>query len=275
MLARALGNNVGAARRWINSNWGPNADLGDPAHPVYAASLPRASPPHKLAEAQDAVASACRRYQAATGRDGFKLARQVIEDSYGAEIASIAMKPIEAAAAVSARIARAWEVGGEASTNADLEIAIDELISDAPLPDASVEQRQAGRSAIAEWMLSEPELDGVTERLGALLSVCNAGGYPTSSDTFSATTESLGARDTRCHRSGVRSRVHAAHVELLVRGNWRTKNRSDGRSRFRVAQRVRRPLRPSPRPIVRKRPLRRQEVQAYQAPERLAWHRLR
>jgi hypothetical protein len=57
-----------------------------------------------------------------------------------------------------------------------LDIAIDDLLTPAEPPSAAPTpaQRQAGRSAIVEWMLTDPELDGLNERLGALLSACKA-----------------------------------------------------------------------------------------------------
>src|SRR4051812_36900203 len=67
VLARVVAINADTAARWLATNWGLYADLSDPQHPARAAMLEPSAPTWKLAEAQDALASACRRYRDAAG----------------------------------------------------------------------------------------------------------------------------------------------------------------------------------------------------------------
>jgi hypothetical protein len=193
-LAHVVGGNALAVARWLNLNWGTNPDIRDPAHPAHVAALDESSPSWRLAEAQDALASACRRYQAATGQNGLATAHRIIETGYGAGVAAFALKPLDTAAAVSAKVA-GWTRAENREllpplSSAEMRVAIDELLRlDDPEPplEPTPEQWTAGRSAIAEWMLSDPDLDGLSGRLGALLGACKvAGGNPSHSDVTAA-----------------------------------------------------------------------------------------
>jgi hypothetical protein len=196
-LAYVVGSNAAAAGQWIRLNWG-DADLRDPLHPARVAALDASSPSWKLAEAVVALGDACRRYRAATGNDGLSLARPIVERLIPGHADSV-LQPLEVGAEMSARVAASFlHLGDPAApiAAADLDAAIAELLSPAPepaAPEPTAAQRRAGRSAIADWLLTAPELDGITERLGALLSACKAEGYDHSADAVSHACESLRA----------------------------------------------------------------------------------
>jgi hypothetical protein len=109
-----------------------------------------------------------------TGQDGLALARGIVE-GYGQGIADRALQPLEREA-LATRIAAELRLPDSQLSSRELDIAIDDLLTPAEPPSAAPTpaQRQAGRSAIVEWMLTDPELDGLNERLGALLSACKA-----------------------------------------------------------------------------------------------------
>jgi len=174
-LAHVVAINAQATADWIRANWGDDADVRDAAHPVHAAALDPASPACRLVEAQEALLSACQHYRSKTGQDGLALARGVVE-GYGQGIADRTLQPIERAEALATRIAAELRLPDSQLSSRELDIAIDDLLTPAEPPSAAPTpaQRQAGRSAIVEWMLTDPELDGLNERLGALLSACKA-----------------------------------------------------------------------------------------------------
>src|SRR5580704_9448978 len=60
-------------------------------------------------------------------------------------------------------------------------------------PDPTLEQWQTGRSEIAQWMLSDPDLAGLAERLEALRLACDAVGDPDRDQGVSAALEALAA----------------------------------------------------------------------------------
>lgn len=211
-LAHVVANNAVAAARWIALNWGSGPDLSHPDHPARAAALSEGSPMWKLAEAQDALESASRRYRTATGRCALPVARQIIA-RYGEHVADYALKPIENSTFVVAEFAavserQPFDSEGPPSpvlTAAELDAAIDELLQgsrEPPVPEPTSEQRQAGHLAIADWMLTDPDLVGLTEQLGALLSACEiAQDNP----------------DTPQVRAALRA-VESAVAEALIRG---------------------------------------------------------
>jgi hypothetical protein len=164
-LVRALGNNVMAAARWYALNGGA-ADWRDPVH------LTSPSPAGKLAEAQDALAAACGRYRRVTGQDGVELAHRILQGGYGAEVAAIALKLLEEPFAFLPTTPPPAAIDLPPLSAEELSAAIDELLSDEPEPPApspTLGQWQAGRSAIAEWMLSDPDLEGLAGALSRLL----------------------------------------------------------------------------------------------------------
>jgi hypothetical protein len=185
-LAHIVGTNAMATWRWLRTNWGDD-DLRDQGHPARVAALDPHSPAWKLGEAQDALATACRRYEAATGGDGLALARTTLR-SYNGELVEHALRPVERAL----RLAAEWASFFDAIEVPPLDAGVlPNSAATAPTP----EQWTAGRSAIAEWMLSDPDLDGLSDALGSLLSACKSEGYdgslPAVSDALAAVRESV------------------------------------------------------------------------------------
>jgi hypothetical protein len=205
-LAHAVALNTDAAAGWVAANWGSDADTRDPSHPVHVYAAEPGSPFVRLAEAQEALATACHRYRSKTGHDGVALARRVIEGRYGARLAAAALAPLDAAKAIADEVAAVFKAETPPPpAGAELDGAIDDLLSCTPEPPASEptpEQSQAYRSTIAEWLLTDPVFDGITERLGALLSACRAAeadGCP----NVSAAVESLEVSIGDALRAGV------------------------------------------------------------------------
>jgi len=159
-LAMAAAENAIAVTRWVVLNWGADAGLRGAAHPSHAAALERSSPAWKLADARDALDTACWRYRLSTGYDGLALARQHIVHRYGTVVADYTLKPL-----VDAATAGAW---------------LDDLLMQdgpeplPPEPEPTPTQRRASAAAMAEWSLSLPEMDDLGRRLGALLAACAA-----------------------------------------------------------------------------------------------------
>jgi len=193
-LSHAVAINAQVTAQWIRANWGDDADVRDVAHPVYAAGLDPTSPVARLIGAQEALLSACQHYRSKTGQDGLALARGVVE-GYGPDIAERALLPIENADALSARIAAELRSPDPQLSSSDWELVIDELLTPAepPVLAPTPEQWDAGRSAIVEWMLTDEGLDGVNERLGALLSACKAEGATDTTPAVNRAAESLSA----------------------------------------------------------------------------------
>jgi hypothetical protein len=161
MLASAVGANAAATARWLALNWGEWVEIRDPAHPAHAAALDPGSPAWKLAEARDALATACWRLRISTGRDdGISLARRVIEDAYGADVADSALKPLVDAAAECPEL--------------DALIAGDMPEPLAPEPAPTPSERRAAIEAIARCMLSEAAMGDLDARLAALLAAMEA-----------------------------------------------------------------------------------------------------
>jgi len=156
-LAHVVAGNQIAYCRWPDLNW-PGSDFADPAHPARVASLEESSPCMALVRAQEALDDACRRYRSATGDDGLRAAYEIIERGYGRVVADTALRPLTKASSL-------WKMLDETAP-AELE---------SPAPDPTPEQWRTGRLAIAEWMLSDLDLAGLAERLGALQCACDAG----------------------------------------------------------------------------------------------------
>jgi hypothetical protein len=158
-LAVAAAQNAIAVTQWLVMNWGAGADVRDPCHPARAAAMDETSPAYRLVEAQDALATACRRYRMITGRDGVALARERIEGGYGAVVTDYALQPV---------VDSAWldDLTVEAGHN------LDPL---PPAPEPTPAQRRTSAAACAEWMLSEPEMGDLADRLRALLAACRGG----------------------------------------------------------------------------------------------------
>jgi hypothetical protein len=95
-LAHVVAGNALTCSRWLDLNW-PSSDFADPAHPARVAALDDSSPGMALARAQDALADACRRYRAVTGKDGIRLAYEIVE-RYGSAVADAALGPLIKAA---------------------------------------------------------------------------------------------------------------------------------------------------------------------------------
>ena len=197
-LAHAAAVNTVAAARWLDANGGATLTR---AHPAYADVLDPSSPVGSLVEAQDALTSACRRYRLATGQNGVAMARRVIEASYNPAVAAAALRPLEAPADFLDALFRS-NAGMPAQaaelphlTPEELTAAIDDLLSDEPEPvppdHPTPEEWQAGRSAVADWMLGDPELDGLAERLGALLSTFKAAAEPNTDHAFAVAVAAL------------------------------------------------------------------------------------
>ena len=108
--------------------------------------------------------------------DGLRVAYGLIERGYGRTVADATLRPLTKAASF-------WKfLYGTAPS--ELEPAA---------PDPTPEQWQTGRSEIAQWMLSDPDLAGLAERLEALRLVCDAAGDPDSNPGVSAALEALAA----------------------------------------------------------------------------------
>ena len=205
-LAHIVAINAQATARWIKANWGDDADVRDVAHPVYAAALDPASPACRFVEAQEALLSACQNYRSRTGQDGLALARSVVE-GYGQDLAERALLPIEKADALSARIAQELQRPDPQLSSSEWDLVIDDLLTPAepPPPAPTPEQWQAGRSAIADFMLSDEGLDEVNAALGALLHACKADRATNSTPEVLRVAEAVGAARTRRCRAGLRS----------------------------------------------------------------------
>jgi hypothetical protein len=107
-----------------------------------------------------------------TGRDGVALARERIEGGYGAVVTDYALQPV---------VDSAWldDLTVEAGHN------LDPL---PPAPEPTPAQRRTSAAACAEWMLSEPEMGDLADRLRALLAACRGGdGDPREPGTAAAT----------------------------------------------------------------------------------------
>jgi hypothetical protein len=157
MLAFAAAENTIAVQQWLRLNWGAHADLSDHSHPWRAAALDEESPPFKLAETQAALQEAVTRFRVCTGRDGLVLARAVIAEKYGVEIADAALAPLTAISA------DAWD--------------IEAMLADtAPVPEPTDAQRRAARRSNVDWLLSSPELGDLGDRLQVLLAAWRLNG---------------------------------------------------------------------------------------------------
>jgi hypothetical protein len=190
-LAIAVGANAVALRLWMRDNAltpnGAYADLG-PSSPAW-----------QLAAAQEALATACWRYRISTGYDGLALARRVVEQNHGAELAAYALRPLTIAAADCPEL--------------DDLIAGDTPEALLPEPEPTVAQRRAAAVAMAEWMLSEPAMGDLGAGLEALLAACEAdGGDPQGEATrgaVAAVGEAVGAALRRgCEAACVQSALN-------------------------------------------------------------------
>jgi hypothetical protein len=194
-LAHIVAANAEATLRWLRVNWGAGADVRDPGHPAHVAALDPASPAFRLAEAQEALVAALRRYRSTTGASALPRVRAAVECCYGAAIAEYALRPVERAEAMSARVVGLFSAGVSADslTPAEFQVAVDDLLTvdEPPASEPTPEQQQRGRSAIAEWLLSSPELDGVNGALGRLLVVWNAEGGNAAAPAFTRAVDAL------------------------------------------------------------------------------------
>jgi len=160
LLAHAVVNNACAVTDWLATNRGAGADLCSPQHPALVAAGDPSAPPQKLVDAQAELAVACRRYRACTGRDGLALARHDIARLHSAALAGQLLKPLAQDA-----LEHGWNApqpGGPA-----------------PLPPAlgpTLAQRRAAAAASAEWLLSNPDMGDLADRLGVLLAAHEAEG---------------------------------------------------------------------------------------------------
>jgi hypothetical protein len=157
-LAHAVAGNAIVAARWVADNWGTDADLNDYGHPARVAALDPESPAFKLSEAQVMLADACTQYRAVMGLDGLPVVRDLIERTYGATVADCALKPLDA------RSEDEWE--------------LEAMLTDTEHrpPDPTPAQRQAAAQAVTDWMLSDPEMADLAERLQKLLEAIRAAG---------------------------------------------------------------------------------------------------
>ncbi|MGH7121957.1 MAG: hypothetical protein ACREFP_23685 [Acetobacteraceae bacterium] len=161
ILASAVGANAVAVARWLALNWGDGADIRDPAHPAHVAALEPASPTWKLAEARDALATACWRLRISTGRvDGLVSARHAIECAYGADVAECALKPLVDAAAECPELNAL--IAGDTPEPLPSE------------PPATSSERQAGAQAIAAWLFSVPDMSELKTALARLQEAAQA-----------------------------------------------------------------------------------------------------
>jgi hypothetical protein len=157
-LATVVAENSRAAWPWIARHRDAAGLRGDD---LLDASLHQSSPVRKLAEAQDALSTACWRYRISTGRDGLALARETIERIYGTNVATWALRPLVIAA-------EAWA-------------EVDDIIASGPPeplppePEPTVEQRRAGARVFAEWYLSDPRFRPLKDSLEALMVSRGAG----------------------------------------------------------------------------------------------------
>ena len=173
-LAHAAGGDA-VTTRWLALKWGVDADLRDPCHPARSAALDAESPAQKLVDAQAALHTACCRYRATTSGDGMALARKLIERRYGSVVADYALAPLDA------HSADEWE--------------IDTLLFDTerkpPMPTS--EQRTAAARAVADYMLSDPDMADLTDRLSALRTACEAEGRDPRGQRVAATLSAVSA----------------------------------------------------------------------------------
>jgi hypothetical protein len=159
-LATIVAENSRAAWPWIARH--RDADACVQADDALDAAMHEASPVRKLAEAQDALSTACWRYRISTGRDGLALARDTIERSYGNSTATWALRPLAVAA-------EAWaEVDGILASGPPEPLP--------PEPEPTPEQRRVGAQLFAEWYLSNPRLRQLRDSLDALMGARGADG---------------------------------------------------------------------------------------------------
>jgi hypothetical protein len=154
-LAVATGANALALWRWLEINDLSRdqalATIDDPASPLL-----------RLALAQDALATACWRYRITTGHDGLALARHVIARSHGVQLADYALRPLVRATADCPELDTL--LAGSAPEQLP------------PEPAPTVAERRTGLRALAAWLLSDPALDGLQERLEAWRLACEPEG---------------------------------------------------------------------------------------------------
>lgn len=120
------------------------------------------------------------------------MARKTIAKGFGQPVAAIALKPLDGTTVVRAELgalerlakSRNWNLPYRDSPRLPrdtktIEEEIDALLGvrpEPPAPEPTRGERRAYRSAIAEWMLTDPDLDALAQSLGALLRACKGDG---------------------------------------------------------------------------------------------------